>query len=69
MLKFFERDWYKKKAIAKMEGFKANEKACFEIKGHGMTSAEKAKLLNNIAFCRRRFTGQEDLPSLTFGNY
>lgn len=66
--KFFTNAWYKAKAIEKMQGFKRNDVACFEIKGHKMPSATKAKLLNDIAFCRRRFTGQEELPTMLIVN-
>lgn len=60
--KFFTQDFYKDAAFKKMRSFRRNDKACFEIKGRNMDSKTKAKMLNNIAFLRRRYTGQEELP-------
>lgn len=60
--KYFTNEFYKEAAFKKMEAFKRNDKACYEIRGRGMNTATKAKMLDNIAFLRKRYTGQADLP-------
>lgn len=62
--KFFTEEYYKGAAFKKMASFKANDIACEEIRGRRMDSATKARLLNDIAFLRQRYTGQAELPKI-----
>lgn len=65
--KFFtDKDYYKHAAFKKMREFRKNDSACLELKGRLMSSKTKAKLLNNIAFLRKRATGQESLPTIIY---
>lgn len=62
--KFFDNEFYKEAAFKKMDAFKRADNACLDIRGRRMNSETKARLLDNIAFLRQRYTGQAELPKI-----
>ena len=66
LTKFFEKDFYKEAAFKKMDAIKRNDEACFAMRGRRMGSAVKARMLENVAFLRRRYTGKEALPEIHY---
>ena len=62
--KYFTQEHYKEAAFKKMAAFRRADDVCLNIKGRKMSSAAKAKMLDNIAFLRQRYVGQAELPKI-----